>query len=175
MFLSNLSIKRITTKSHEVKIRQPLSPLYFWEAQERNKQPETICRLLNGWVMLLRSEFYPSLLFGYAILSKLLSYSWLHLWSENGNIHFFTEKKWANICKYAKNFSFFPLASRKTLFPRPCDCILVNEVVGRNEVCHFQVWPIKLDAQFFTLFISFCSSRIQRLQSKNSKLYNSVF
>lgn len=64
MLLSNLSIKYITTKSHEVKMRQPLPPCYFGKAQERNMQPATICRERSGFrVGLAGSEFPPSLLF----------------------------------------------------------------------------------------------------------------
>lgn len=63
-----------------------------------------------------------------------------------------------NVALYAKSLCFFS-SSRKTVFPRPCDCILANEVFGRSEVHHFQAWPIKLSAQSSTLLFPCAPAR----------------
>lgn len=50
------------TKSNEVKIGQPQRPHDFGKIQERNNQPKTMCRKINGFRdRLVRLEFSLSL------------------------------------------------------------------------------------------------------------------
>lgn len=52
-----------------------------------------------------------------------------------------------------ETFSFCSLVSRKTIFPRPWDCIQANGVFGRSEVPCVQAGPIKSSVQSSTFLL----------------------